>query len=271
MGTLYLVATPIGNLEDITQRALRILHEVALVAAEDTRVTGLMLRRFEIDTRMVSYHGDSRQSRVNEIMEVLAAKDVAIVSDAGMPGISDPGSELVLAAIERGYPVIPIPGASSVIAAAAASGAADHGFVFGGFLPRSGGARLKRLRELCAPGLPVILFEAPTRIERLLNEVASDLPNAHVTVGREITKLYEEWLRGTPREIARQINPRGEFVVVIEPHMTQADPQDLLDDTLSEALEEGVTLREAVDRAIAATGMSRKAVYARALEISKRG
>lgn len=271
MGTLYLVATPIGNLEDITQRALRVLREVALIAAEDTRVTGRMLQRFEIETRMVSYHGDSRQSRVDEIMETLAVEDVAVVSDAGMPGISDPGSELVRAAIERGYPVVPIPGASSVIAAAAASGAADHGFVFGGFLPRSGGPRLKRLRDLCVPELPVILFEAPTRIERLLDDIASELPNAHVTVGREITKLYEEWLRGTPEEIAHQINPRGEFVVVIEPRLVQTDPQDLLDDTLSEALKEGATLREAVDRAIAATGMSRKPVYARALEISKWG
>jgi 16S rRNA (cytidine1402-2'-O)-methyltransferase len=130
---------------------------------------------------------------------------------------------------------------------------------------------LKQLRQLCTPGLPVILFEAPTRIERLLADVAIELPNAHVTVGREITKLYEEWLRGTPEEIARQINPRGEFVVVIEPRLIQTDPRDLLDDTLSEALTEGATLREAVDRAIAATGMSRKPVYARALEISKRG
>lgn len=271
MGTLYLVATPIGNLEDITQRALRILGEVALIAAEDTRVAGRMLQRFEIETRMVSYHGDSRQSRVEEIVEMLATGDVAVVSDAGMPGISDPGSELVRAAIEHGYPVIPIPGASSVIAAAAASGAADHGFVFGGFLSRSGASRLKRLRELCAPGLPVILFEAPARIERLLSEIAIEMPNAHITVGREITKLYEEWLRGAPDEVARQVNPRGEFVVVIEPSVAQADPQDLLDDTLSGALAGGATLREAVDRAIAATGMSRKPVYARALELSKRG
>lgn len=271
MGTLFLVATPIGNLEDITQRALRILGEVALIAAEDTRVAGRMLQRFEIETRMLSYHGESRQPRVEEIMAMLATSDVAVISDAGMPGISDPGSELVRAAIERGYPIIPVPGASSVIAAAAASGAVDNGFVFGGFLPRSGGARIKKLRELCAPGLPVILFEAPTRIERLFGEIASELPDSQITVGREITKLYEEWLRGTPEEIAGKVNPRGEFVLVIEPRITRADPQSLLDDTLNEALEEGATLREAVDRAIAATGMSRKPVYARALEISKRG
>ncbi len=269
MGTLYLVATPIGNLEDITQRALRILGEVGLIAAEDTRVTGRMLQRYQINTRMTAFHGDSDQSRVDEIMAVLARDDVAVVSDAGMPGISDPGSVLVRAALEHGYPVIPIPGASSVIAAAAASGAADHGFVFGGFLPRPSGARLKRLRELAALGLPVILFEAPTRIERLLNEISSELPHAQVTVGREMTKLYEEWLRGTAEDVARQVNPRGEFVVVIEPGQTAADPQDLLEDTLVRAIAGGATLREAVDRAIAATGLPRKQVYARALEISK--
>lgn len=268
MGTLYLVATPIGNLEDITQRALRILGEAQLIAAEDTRVALRMLKRFEIGTRVVSYHGDSAQSRVAEIMDALATGDVAVISDAGMPGISDPGSELVRAAVERGHPVIPIPGASSVIAAAAVSGVADSGFVFGGFLPRSGGARLKRLRVLSAPGLPVVLFEAPTRIERLLNEIGDELPNAHVTIGREITKLHEEWLRGTAPEIARQLNPRGEFVLVVDPRQVEAPPDDLLDVTLREALSSGSTLRAAVDRAIAATGMPRKKVYARALEMA---
>ena len=146
MGTLYLVATPIGNLEDVTQRALRVLSEVALIAAEDTRVALPMLKRFGIPTRVISYHGDSPASRVDEIMDVLQHASVAVISDAGMPGISDPGSELVRAAIERGHPVIPIPGASSVIAAAAVSGVADKGFVFGGFLPRQSGARRKRLR-----------------------------------------------------------------------------------------------------------------------------
>lgn len=269
MGTLYLVATPIGNLEDVTQRALRVLSEVALIAAEDTRVALPMLKRFGIPTRVISYHGDSPASRVDEIMDVLQHASVAVISDAGMPGISDPGSELVRAAIERGHPVIPIPGASSVIAAAAVSGVADKGFVFGGFLPRQSGARRKRLRELATPGLPVILFEAPSRVSRLLEEIDTQLPGAHVTVGREITKLHEEWLRGTPGSVAGQINPRGEFVLVIEPGEQASQPGDLLDATLTEALRSGKTLRKAVDHTIAATGLSRKAVYARALELSK--
>lgn len=269
MGTLYLVATPIGNLEDISQRALRVLAETALIAAEDTRVALPMLKRYGIQTRVLSYHDDSSRARLDEILSVLAAGDVAVISDAGMPGISDPGSMLVRAALERGYPVIPIPGPSAVIAAAAVSGWADQGFVFGGFLPRQAGARFQRLRDLVTLGLPVIVFEAPTRIQRLLNELGDQFPTAQITVGREITKLHEEWLRGTAADIAGQVNPRGEFVVVIHPGTDSVTHDDLLDDTLTSALADGLTLREAVDRAIAATGLNRKQVYARALEIQR--
>lgn len=271
MGTLYLVATPIGNLGDITERAVQVLSSVSLIAAEDTRVALPMLRKFGIGTRVVSYHDDSSRERVNEIMDTLQDADVAVISDAGMPGISDPGSMLVRETVERGHPVIPIPGASSVIAAAAASGAVDDGFVFGGFLPRQQGARASRLRELATLGIPVILFEAPTRIERLLNEIADLFPDAYLTVGREITKLHEEWLRGPTGEVAQHVNPRGEFVVVIEPRLRRVDPSGLLDESLTQAFAEGATLREAVEQAIAATGMSRKPVYARALELSKEG
>ena len=135
--------------------------------------------------------------------------------------------------------------------------------------PRQSGARRKRLRELTAPGLPIILFEAPTRVERLLADISDVLPDATITLGREITKLHEEWLRGTPDDIVQRLNPRGEFVLVVEPRLVSAQPQDLLDDTLRDALTSGATLREAVDRAIAATGMPRKQVYARALEMAK--
>lgn len=269
MGTLYLVATPIGNLADITERALMVLDKVELIAAEDTRVALPMLRRFGIGTRVVSYHDDSPESRVNEILDALDSADVAVIADAGMPGISDPGSALVRAAVERGHAVIPIPGASAVIAAAAASGAADQGFIFGGFLPRQAGPRAKRLRELTSIGMPVVLFEAPTRVERLLAELAEDFPDSHVTVGREITKLHEEWLRGTPAELAARVNPRGEIVLVIEPSRPVSDPSTLLDEALTQAFERGSSLREAVDQAMAATGMNRKPVYARALELAK--
>lgn len=269
MGTLYLVATPIGNLGDMTARALEVLSSVALIAAEDTRVARPMLRHFGVETRVVSFHDDSPPARIAEIMETLQSGDVAVISDAGMPGISDPGSRLVQEAVEHGHPVIPIPGASAVIVAAAASGGVDEGFVFAGFLPRQRGARQQRLRELSSTGLPLIVFEAPTRIERLLSELQDQFPDAQVTVGREVTKLHEEWLRGSPAEVGPRINPRGEFVLVIELPPERVDPGDLLDATLRHAFENGATLREAVDQAIAATGLNRKPVYARALELSK--
>jgi 16S rRNA (cytidine1402-2'-O)-methyltransferase len=269
VGTLYLVATPIGNLEDISQRALRLLSEVALIAAEDTRVALPMLKRFGIQTRLLSYHDDSPKTRLDEILATLAEGDVAVISDAGMPGISDPGSMLVRAALEHGHAVIPVPGPSAVIAAAAASAVADKGFVFGGFLPRQSGARSQRLRELTSLGLPAIIFEAPTRIERLLDDIAEQMPTAQLTIGREITKLHEEWLRGTALELSARVKPRGEFVVVIQPGAVEASEGALLDETLHEALRTGTTLREAVDQAIAATGLKRKQVYARALEIQR--
>lgn len=268
MGTLFLVATPIGNLEDISRRALRILGEVQLIAAEDSRVALPMLRKFGINTRVVSYHDDSSGRRVEEILDTLSGGDVAVISDAGMPAVSDPGSMLVRLAVERGHDVIPVPGPSAVIAAAAASGVADRGFVFGGFAPRQAGERTKRLRELLTPGLPVILFEAPSRIDRLVAALAEQFPDARLTIGREITKLHEEWLRGTASELAGTINARGEFVVVIEP-VEIADPTGNLDDELRAAFDAGLNLRDAVTRAIAATGLGRKPVYARALEIQK--
>lgn len=267
VGTLYLVATPIGNLEDISARAIRVLNEAALIAAEDTRVTLPMLRRFDISTRVVSYHDNSSSDRVNDIMDALSTGDVAVVSDAGMPGISDPGSMLVKEAVQRGFPIVPIPGASAVIAAAAMSAAADQGFVFGGFLPRRGGERTARLHELTGPGLPVILFEAPGRMLQLLEDIADLFPDSHVTIGREVTKLHEEWLRGRPAALAADLNPRGEFVIVLEARATEASQVEKLDATLRDAIKSGASVRVAVDNAIAATGLGRKQVYARALEI----
>lgn len=266
MGTLFLIATPIGNLEDISARALRVLSEVSLIAAEDTRVALRLLRHFDIQTKVVSYHDDSSRRRVDEILEALETADVALVSDAGMPGISDPGSMLIQEAIGRGIDIVPIPGPSAVIAAAATSGVADKGFVFGGFLPRQSGARLQRLRELLGPGLPVVLFESPNRVTALLNAIGEVYPNAQLTVGREVTKLHEEWLRGTPSEVASRINPRGEFVLVIEPVTIEAESVDL-DGALIDAFDKGLNLRDAVDQVIASTGLGRKQVYARALVI----
>ena len=268
MGTLYLVATPIGNLEDITLRALRILGEVSLIAAEDTRVARKLLDHYEIDTPTRSYHDHSPPSRVAEIIDALASGDVAIISDAGMPGVSDPGSRLVAAAVAAGAPVVPIPGPSSVTAAAAASGLADDGFIVGGFLPRGENARRERLRGLATPGLPIVLFESPARIHSLLGTLGQLFPDAEVVAGREITKLHEEWLRGTPNELRERIVERGEFTIVVQPNLASDNDRAIdLDSLLRDALAASTSLRDAVDRVIAATGLPRRTVYHRALEL----
>ena len=270
MGTLYLVATPIGNLEDITLRALRVLREAALIAAEDTRVARKLLDRYEIDTPISSYHEHSPDTRTREIVDALATGDVAVISDAGMPGVSDPGSRVVAAAYARGYPVIPIPGPSSVIAAAAASGLADDGFVFAGFLPRKESEKRDRLRELAAPGLPLILYESPARIRSLLELLAEIFPQAEIVAGREITKLHEEWLRGGPAELLDDLTERGEFTLVVQPHLALEPAAGFdIDRLLRDALDDTPSLRGAVDRVIAATGLPRRTVYQRALELQR--
>ena len=270
MGTLYLVATPIGNLEDITLRALRVLREAALIAAEDTRVARKLLDRYDIDTPVVSYHEHSPRSRLEEIIDALTGGDVAAISDAGMPGVSDPGSRLVERAVAGGYPVIPIPGASSVIAAAAASGLADEGFVFAGFLPRKERERRDRLRKLAESGLPLILFESPHRVRSLLELLRDLFPAADVVAGREITKLHEEWLRGKPADLIEVLIERGEFTLVIQPNLASSPVAEIdLDALLGAALDETETLRDAVDRVVAATGLPRRAIYQRALALQR--
>ncbi len=271
-GTLFLVATPIGNLEDITLRALDILRDAALIAAEDTRVARKLLQHYDIPTRVIAFHDDSPASRADEIISALEVGDVAVISDAGMPGVSDPGSRLVKLAVSQGYPVIPAPGASSVIAAAAASGLADSGFVFCGFLPRKDHQMRTRLRELAGIDLPIILFESPARVKNLLELLDRMFPDAEVVVGREVTKIYEEWLRGSPAEILPNLTERGEFTIVM-----RLDPGDEtstsfdLDHLLVDALAGDASLRDAVDQVIAATGLPRRAVYQRALEIRAEG
>ena len=271
MDTLFLVATPIGNLEDITLRALRVLREVSLIAAEDTRLTGRMLQHYDIDRPLISFHGDSPPQQAERIAEALSQGDVAVVSDAGMPGISDPGARLVQLAVERGHPVIPIPGPSSVTAAAAVSGAVDEGYIFAGFRPRKPVQLRKRIQELSTLNLPIIVYESPNRVAALLESLRTELPNADLTIGREITKLHEEWLRGKPAELVGNVKERGEFTIVIVPNRTAAASDERLDATLRAALTAGETVRAAVDLGIAATGLPRKTVYRRALQIQAEG
>lgn len=219
-GTLYLVATPIGNLEDLTLRGLRTLKECDVVAAEDTRRTGLLLRHFEICKPLLSYFQFNEAKRSEEILERLArGEKVALVTDAGSPGISDPGERVVKAAVAAGFRVEPVPGPSAVVAALTASGLPTEEFHFIGFLPHKSGQRhkvLQRVKDLTAT---LVIYESPYRIEKLLGELQELFAGRRVVLARELTKKFEEYLRGTPSEllqVCRQRSLRGEFVVVVE-------------------------------------------------------
>ena len=218
-GTLYLVATPIGNLEDITLRALRTLKECDLVAAEDTRHTGQLLKHFGISKPLLSYFQFNEAKRSEEIIERLRrGEKVALVTDAGSPGISDPGERVVRAALGAGFRVEPVPGACALVAALTASGLPTDEFHFVGFLPHKSGQRRKRLAELKEVSGTLVLYESPYRVEKLLEELRDICPDRVVVLGRELTKKFEEFIRGKPGELLEQIRGRtvkGEFVVMI--------------------------------------------------------
>jgi 16S rRNA (cytidine1402-2'-O)-methyltransferase len=219
-GTLYLVATPIGNLEDITLRALRTLKECDVVAAEDTRRTGQLLKYFGISKPLLSYFQFNEAKRAEEILQRLGrGEKVALVTDAGSPGISDPGERVVKAARAAGLRVEPVPGPSALVAALTASGLASVEFYFIGFLPHKSGQRRKRLESLKHYNATLVLYESPHRIEKLLLELQDIFTGRLVVLARELTKKFEEFLRGTPAEllhIVRQKSVKGEFVVMIE-------------------------------------------------------
>jgi len=218
--TLYLVATPIGNLEDITLRALRTLKECDLVAAEDTRRTGVLLKHFEISKPLISYFQFNEAKRSEEIISRLkAGEKIALVTDAGSPGISDPGERVVKAAINAGLRVEAVPGPAALIAGLTASGLPTDRFYFLGFLPHKSGQRRKVVESLKAIQDTLVFYESPYRIERLLEELSELLPARQVVLGRELTKRYEEFLRGKPAELLahmRQRSIKGEFVVIVE-------------------------------------------------------
>ena len=217
MGTLYVVATPIGNLEDVTLRALRILREVGLVAAEDTRVARKLLGRFGIAARLISFNDHNKSIRIPEIIGRLAETDIALVSDAGTPAISDPGVELVAAVREAGHAVVPIPGPSAVVAALSAAGLSARTFRFAGFLPREAGPLRRFFESLAIDTDTIVAFEAPARAVRTLRLLAEVLPERRVAVCRELTKLHEEVFVGSAHEAAEHFGDvRGEIVLIIE-------------------------------------------------------
>ena len=218
-GTLFLVATPIGNLEDITMRALRVLRECDVVAAEDTRHSGQLLKHFGISKPLLSCFQFNEAKRSEEIIERLKrGEKVALVTDAGSPGISDPGERVVKAAVAAGLRVEPVPGPSALVAALTGSGLATDEFHFIGFLPHKSGQRRSRLEALKNVEGTLVLYESPYRVEKLLTELADIFPERQVVLARELTKKFEEFLRGTPEELlalAQKRSLKGEFVVLI--------------------------------------------------------
>src|SRR6185436_6756613 len=220
-GTLYLIATPIGNLEDITHRAVRLLGEVEIIACEDTRHTKKLLNHYGINTRTISYHEHNERERAAELIERLkSGSDVAVVSDAGTPGISDPGFRLARVAIDNEVPVVPVPGPSALVSALVASGLPTDEFFFGGFLPARSGARRARLAELRSVAATLIFYEGPHRIAATLRDALEILGERQAVVARELTKMHEEVARGSLSTLAVQFSSaetaRGEMVLIID-------------------------------------------------------
>jgi 16S rRNA (cytidine1402-2'-O)-methyltransferase len=253
-GTLYLVATPIGNLEDITLRALRVLREVRLIAAEDTRRTAGLLAHFDITTRTLSLHEHNEGRRVGTLLEhLLAGEDVALVSDAGTPLISDPGARLVRAVRDAGVRVEAVPGASALLAALVASGIPADTFTFLGFPPSRAGARQAWIRELAGEPRTVVFFEAPHRIGATLRDLAALLPGRPMAIARELTKVHEEILVGSTENIIGQLtNLRGEFTIVLggqaraERSAPELDPDRLWTEFCSLTADLGLSRRAAI-------------------------
>ena len=270
VGTLYLVATPIGNLEDITLRALRVLREVSLIAAEDTRQTRKLLDRYDIHQPLVSYFEHNERARVGMLLDHLQQGDLALVSEAGMPAISDPGYALVKAAIEAGIAVVPIPGPSAPIAALAASGLPTDQFLYLGFLPRRTSERRKLLQSVAAEPRTLVAFEAPHRLVNSLEDVLAELGDRRVVVARELTKIHEEFLRGTARDVLGRLNespPRGEVTLVIEGGIDER-PADLAT-RLRELIDSGLSNRDVVATLAVETGVSRRQIYRLLLDARK--
>jgi 16S rRNA (cytidine1402-2'-O)-methyltransferase len=267
MGTLYLVATPIGNLEDITLRALRVLRECSLVAAEDTRSTGRLLAHFDIEKPLISHHEHSRPANLERILAAMEDGDVALVSEAGTPLFSDPGFELVQAAIERGCPVISIPGPSALTAALPISGLPTDRFLYLGFLPRKASDRRRVLAEVATALTTLVFFEAPHRLRATLADAADNLGgDRRCAVCRELTKRHEEVWRGTlSGALAEWHNrePRGEFTLIVE---GASEPGPWAESQVRAALTDlqagGISRSEAARRVAQQSGWAKSDVYA---------
>jgi 16S rRNA (cytidine1402-2'-O)-methyltransferase len=264
MPILYVVATPIGNLEDITLRALRVLREVKLIAAEDTRKTRRLLTTYDIKTPVTSYFEHNKLTKLDYILGQLKEGDIALVSEAGMPGISDPGYELIVAASRQKIPVVPVPGASAVTTAVAISGLPTDRFIYIGFLPNKAGARRRALESIAGETGTIIALETPHRLTAALADILAVLGNRRLTIGRELTKLHEEVFRGTVSEAMNHFTePRGEFTLVIEGKAAGGKPQmtETIEKQLHQMYLTGAKAKEAIAAVAAETGLPKKELY----------
>ncbi|MBQ4140518.1 MAG: 16S rRNA (cytidine(1402)-2'-O)-methyltransferase [Clostridia bacterium] len=273
---LYLVATPIGNLADITERALKVLSEVDFVAAEDTRNSGLLLSRLGIKKPMISYHDHNRTERGPEIVERLkGGESCALISDAGMPAISDPGEELVALCAREGIRVSIIPGACAAVSALALSGLSTRRFAFEGFLPVSGKERKKRLTDIAKDERTLIIYEAPHRLKKTLAEFCEYFgSDRRIALCRELTKLNEEIIRMTLAaacEYYESVEPRGEYVLVIDgaPEATEAEESVNIADRAAALIAGGMSQKDAIKTIVKETGLPKNKVYAEVLKIGE--
>ncbi len=272
MGTLFVVGTPIGNLEDMSPRAARVLREVALVAAEDTRVARRLLNHVGARQRVVSFHEHNWRARLETVLAALQEGDAALVTDAGMPGVSDPGQELVAAAADRGIRIESVPGPSAVTTALSVSGMPADAFQFLGFLPRRRRERQERLREATGSSLTMVLFEAPHRLRATLEDMDLVMGDRPIAVCRELTKLHEEVFRGTAAgALQRFETPQGEFAIVVAgappgPPLETGENADAIRRFLAERRSAGARARDAVDEAAIRFGVPRNIAYDHWLE-----
>ena len=268
MGTLYLVATPIGNLEDMSPRAVRILREAILIAAEDTRHTGTLLKHFNIETPLTSYFEHNKLTKLDYILEQLSKGDVALVSDAGTPAINDPGYELVQAALAASFDVRPVPGPSAPISALTVSWLPTDSFLYLGYLPHKSSERHNRLNEVSEQPYTLIFFETPHRIADSLEDIRSTLGNRRICVAREMTKMYEEFWRGDVSGAIEYFNskePRGEFTLVIEGKKKEEKTvwtETELTEAIKRELQEGKAAKEISANLAEQSGWNKKEVYA---------
>ncbi len=268
MGTLYLVATPIGNLEDLSPRAMRILREARLIAAEDTRHTRQLLTHFDIHTPLTSYFEHNKLSKLENILSALSAGDVALVSDAGTPAINDPGYELVKAALAAGYTVSPVAGPSAPIAALAASGLPTDAFLYLGYLPRKTSERKEFIGQVKDLPYTLIFLESPHRVVEALTDLESVLGNREMAACRELTKIYEQFVRGPISQVKAHFTenePRGEFVLVVGGKIQMESekwPEAQLLAAIQQALETGQKSKEIAAELAEKSGWGKKEVYA---------